>query len=151
MKKHIVCFGDSNTHGYCADPSDTVTGGARFDETERWTCLLQQKLGEEYEWIPKSHDGKPSNDFHWLSHECDAELKSPAGLKYRNVAQRINDAVVGGVEQGVVKDVFVLDFGSTKLPDKFVNQLSLYNARHESHIKELWVFDSEGFHQIVLK
>ena len=48
MKKHIVCFGDSNTHGYCADPSDTVTGGARFDETERWTCLLQQKLGEEY-------------------------------------------------------------------------------------------------------
>ena len=59
--------------------------------------------------------------------------------------------VVGGVEQGVVKDVFVLDFGSTKLPDKFVNQLSLYNARHESHIKELWVFDSEGFHQIVLK
>ena len=110
-----------------------------------------QKLGEEYEWIPKSHDGKPSNDFHWLSHECDAELKSPAGLKYRNVAQRINDAVVGGVEQGVVKDVFVLDFGSTKLPDKFVNQLSLYNARHESHIKELWVFDSEGFHQIVLK
>ena len=57
----------------------------------------------------------------------------------------------GGVEQGVVKDVFVLDFGSTKLPDKFVNQLSLYNARHESHIKELWVFDSEGFHQIVLK
>lgn len=47
--------------------------------------------------------------------------------------------------------MFVLDFGSTKLPDKFVNQLSLYNARHESHIKELWVFDSEGFHQIVLK
>ena len=45
MKKHIVCFGDSNTHGYCADPSDTVTGGNRFDESERWTCLLQQKLG----------------------------------------------------------------------------------------------------------
>ena len=45
MKKHILCIGDSNTHGYCADPTDTVTGGARFDETERWTCLLQQKLG----------------------------------------------------------------------------------------------------------
>lgn len=35
MKKHIVCFGDSNTHGYCADPSDTITGSDRFDETER--------------------------------------------------------------------------------------------------------------------
>ena len=22
MKKHIVCIGDSNTHGYCADPAD---------------------------------------------------------------------------------------------------------------------------------
>ena len=48
MKKHIVCFGDSNTHGYCADPSDCADGGARFNEDERWTCLLQRKLGEEY-------------------------------------------------------------------------------------------------------
>ena len=22
MKKHILCLGDSNTHGYCADPAD---------------------------------------------------------------------------------------------------------------------------------
>lgn len=29
MKKHVVCFGDSNTHGYCAK-----TGG-RFDENQR--------------------------------------------------------------------------------------------------------------------
>lgn len=42
MKKHIVCFGDSNTHGYCAK-----TGG-RFDEEQRWTCLLQKKLGEDW-------------------------------------------------------------------------------------------------------
>ena len=58
MKKHIVCFGDSNTHGYCADPSDTVTGGARFDETERWTCLLQQKLGEKYLVLEEGLSGR---------------------------------------------------------------------------------------------
>mgnify|MGYP004512313645 CR=1 FL=1 len=58
MKKHIVCFGDSNTHGYCADPTDTVTGGARFDETERWTCLLQQKLGEEYLVLEEGLSGR---------------------------------------------------------------------------------------------
>ena len=40
--KHIVCFGDSNTHGYCAE-----TGG-RFDETERWTRLLQKKLEDSF-------------------------------------------------------------------------------------------------------
>ena len=36
MKKHIVCLGDSNTHGYCADPADCADGGNRFNENERW-------------------------------------------------------------------------------------------------------------------
>lgn len=48
MKKHIVCIGDSNTHGYCADPNDCADGGIRFNEDERWTCLLQKELGPDY-------------------------------------------------------------------------------------------------------
>ena len=48
MKKHIVCFGDSNTHGYCADPVDCADHGIRFNENERWTRRLQTLLGEEY-------------------------------------------------------------------------------------------------------
>lgn len=52
MKKHIVCFGDSNTHGYKA-----VTNG-RFDEDERWTRLLQAKLGEEYLVIEEGLSGR---------------------------------------------------------------------------------------------
>ena len=48
MKKHILCIGDSNTHGYCADPADCADGGIRFNEEERWTCLLQKALGDEY-------------------------------------------------------------------------------------------------------
>ena len=24
MKTHILCLGDSNTHGYCADPKDNA-------------------------------------------------------------------------------------------------------------------------------
>ncbi len=43
MKRHIVCLGDSNTHGYCAR-----TNG-RFDENERWTCLLE-KNWEKTTW-----------------------------------------------------------------------------------------------------
>ena len=46
MRKHIVCFGDSNTHGYCADPQDCADHGTRFNEEERWPCLLQKKLGD---------------------------------------------------------------------------------------------------------
>ncbi len=48
MKKHILCLGDSNTHGYCADPADCADGGIRFNEDERWTCLLQKALGQDF-------------------------------------------------------------------------------------------------------
>ncbi len=48
MKKHILCLGDSNTHGYCADPKDCADGGIRFNEEERWTCRLQKALGDDY-------------------------------------------------------------------------------------------------------
>ena len=58
MKKHIVCFGDSNTHGYCADPSDTVDGGIRFTEEERWTRLLQKQLGKDYLVIEEGLSGR---------------------------------------------------------------------------------------------
>lgn len=62
MKKHIVCFGDSNTHGYCA-----VTNG-RFHESERWTKLLEQKLGDDYLVIEEGLSGR-TTCFHDPIHE----------------------------------------------------------------------------------
>lgn len=58
MKKHILCLGDSNTHGYCADPADCADGGIRFNERERWTRLLQEKLGEDYLVIEEGLSGR---------------------------------------------------------------------------------------------
>ena len=58
MKKHIVCLGDSNTHGYCADPADCADGGDRFNEDERWTCLLQKALGNEYLVLEEGLSGR---------------------------------------------------------------------------------------------
>ncbi len=55
MKKHIVCFGDSNTHGYHA-----VTGG-RFSEEERWTCLLNQALGDDYLILEEGLSGRTTS------------------------------------------------------------------------------------------
>lgn len=60
MRKHIVCFGDSNTHGYCADPADCAEGGSRFNEDERWTCLLQKKLGDGYHVLEEGLSGRTS-------------------------------------------------------------------------------------------
>lgn len=58
MKKHIVCLGDSNTHGYCADPNDCADHGARYNEDERWTCLLQRGLGSDYLVLEEGLSGR---------------------------------------------------------------------------------------------
>ena len=52
MKKHIVCFGDSNTHGYCA------ANDGRFSEDERWTCLLGKLLGDDYLILEEGLSGR---------------------------------------------------------------------------------------------
>ena len=46
MVRTIVCFGDSNTYGYY--PTEDERGYGRFDETQRWPRLLQDRLGKEY-------------------------------------------------------------------------------------------------------
>ena len=44
MKK-ILCFGDSNTWGYIPNL------GVRYDENTRWTSILQNLLGKNYEIV----------------------------------------------------------------------------------------------------
>ena len=52
--KRILCFGDSLTWGYIPG------SGERYDETKRWTKLLQKKLGTEYEIIENGISGRVS-------------------------------------------------------------------------------------------
>ena len=44
MKK-ILCYGDSNTFGF--NPKD----GSMFDDKTRWTAVLKENLGSDYEII----------------------------------------------------------------------------------------------------
>ena len=37
-KRRIVCYGDSNTWGYCA------ATGCRYDDDQRWVPMLQELL-----------------------------------------------------------------------------------------------------------
>ena len=39
--KHILCYGDSNTHGY-------IPGGGRYDDDTRYTGILAKLLGSDY-------------------------------------------------------------------------------------------------------
>lgn len=52
--KHILCFGDSNTHGY-------IPGGGRYDDNTRWTRLLANMLGEKYLICEEGLNGRTSS------------------------------------------------------------------------------------------
>ncbi len=69
MKKHIVCLGDSNTHGYAADINDTQDKTNRFNEDERWTMLLQRELGDDYLVLEEGLGGR-TTVFHDPLHEA---------------------------------------------------------------------------------
>ena len=58
MKKHIICLGDSNTHGYCADPNDCADHGDRFNENERWPRVLEKLLGDDYLVLEEGLSGR---------------------------------------------------------------------------------------------
>ena len=49
---NILCFGDSNTYGHIPGSGD------RYDETKRWTKLLQKHLGQDYYVIEEGLNGR---------------------------------------------------------------------------------------------
>ncbi len=61
--KHVICFGDSNTHGYCGDPAEfdglpQPSSSMRYSESSRWPRLLQDKLGEDYLILDEGLNGR---------------------------------------------------------------------------------------------
>ena len=53
MKKHILCFGDSNTYGSSAEKDIS-----RYDENLRWPMLLAKHLGPDYAVIEEGFGGR---------------------------------------------------------------------------------------------
>lgn len=102
MKKHIVCFGDSNTHGHCADPLDSADGGTRFNEEERWPCLLQKTLGDDYLIIEEGLGGRTA------AFE-DPECESRRGL----------DSIFSCLYSHKSVDLLILMLGTNDVKDRF--------------------------------
>ena len=76
--KNILCFGDSNTHGF------RTCDCGRFSEDIRWTGLLQKKLGTSYNIISEGLNGRttvfndPIEPF-----RCGADYLIPCVLSHR--------------------------------------------------------------------
>ena len=60
--KRILCYGDSNTHGcnpaWVPEWENDMTKGVRFSCNERWTGILAELLGQEYEVIEEGLPGR---------------------------------------------------------------------------------------------
>ena len=62
MIKNILCYGDSNTRGNIAGTFNPETMlHQRFIYSERWTGILQQRLGDHYHVIEAALNGRTTS------------------------------------------------------------------------------------------
>lgn len=97
----ILCYGDSNTWGYISGSDHQ-----RYNEKERWTKLLQSKLGENYEII---EEGLSSRTLFSDDKRLGKEGKN--GFVYLKPCLETHDKV----------DVIILMLGTNELKSEFNN------------------------------
>ena len=135
MKKHILCLGDSNTHGYCADPKDCADGGIRFNEDERWTCRLQAALGSDYLVTEEGLSGRTTvfvDPIHesmdalsvlypiLKSHECIDLLIIMLGTNDVKERFAANEYVIGAGMERLIQRAKTIDCWGTQKPNILV-------------------------------
>ncbi len=106
-------------------------------------------------WLPvppPMKDGRipASNDMMW--HGKPFEAKRTTSANYAGIKGSITQYVKKALETGVTKDRFIIDLGDRAvLSEKVRRQVERYNIRNQKYpIKELWVFDRNGLHQVNL-
>lgn len=88
MKK-ILCYGDSNTWGYIP------MRGSRYEKEDRYTGILQEKLGSSFQVLEEGINGRALGD-ELSSYGGDLLKKSIVGkkLKYLSIMLGTNDIVL---------------------------------------------------------
>ncbi len=99
--KTIMCFGDSNTHGYPSRPLQT--GATRYPFEQRWTSVAQRQLGSQFHIIPEGLNGRTT------VHDDPIE-----GI-YKNGARML----LGLLESHTPLDAVVLMLGTNDLKARF--------------------------------
>ena len=111
--KNILCFGDSNTWGY--DPSTQT----RFSKDIRWTGVLQQLLGSNYNIIEEGLNGRTTN----------VNEKQDHGLGYFRPFRSAMDLLSVLIETNSPLDLIVVMLGTNDLKTNF-NQSSEMIAKN---------------------
>ena len=74
QKRRILFYGDSNTWGY--DPADPYEN--RYPEENRWTCILQEKLGDAWEVDERGLNGRRIPDLRYDGRRIEQMISSLA-------------------------------------------------------------------------
>ncbi|MDO4711133.1 MAG: GDSL-type esterase/lipase family protein [Peptostreptococcaceae bacterium] len=79
--KNIVCFGDSNTHGFRA------SDGGRFLKSQRWTGILSERIGDRFHIIEEGLNGRTTT-FEDPVQECRAGVNyiTPCLLSHKPIS-----------------------------------------------------------------
>lgn len=94
--KRILCFGDSNTWGYIP------ALGKRYPVGVRWTSLLQDKLGDEYEVIEEGLSSRTTD-------VDDPKHEGKNGLTYFRPCLETHDPI----------DLLILMLGTNDMKERF--------------------------------
>ena len=125
--KNILCFGDSNTWGY--DPATQT----RFSKDIRWTGVLQQLLGSNYNVIEEGLNGRTTN----------VNEKQDHGLGYFRPFRSAMDLLSILIETNSPLDLIVVMLGTNDLKTNF-NQSSEMIAKNMRLVCES-IIDNDYF------
>lgn len=118
--KHILCYGDSNTFGFDGRKMADGDFRARYDRNTRWTGLLSQMLGEDYEVIDEGMGGRTTVF-------DDPLVPGRNGLTFLNVA----------VESHEPLDLVLVMLGTNDLRDPFPTSETVCEEAMEYLIRRL--------------
>ena len=125
--KNILCFGDSNTWGY--DPATQT----RFSKDIRWTGVLQQLLGSNYNVIEEGLNGRTTN----------VNEKQDHGLGYFRPFRSAMDLLSVLIETNSPLDLIIVMLGTNDLKTNF-NQSSEMIAKNMRLVCES-IIDNDYF------
>jgi lysophospholipase L1-like esterase len=97
--KRVLCYGDSNTWGYMP------AIGKRYPANIRWTGLLQEKLGSDFEIIEEGTNSR-TTDFD------DPKHIGKSGLQYLRPCLETHDPI----------DLIILMLGTNDLKERFARE-----------------------------
>lgn len=112
--KRILCFGDSNTWGYIP------ATGKRYPVGIRWTSLLQEKLGNDYEIIEEGLNSRTTD-------ADDPKNKGKNGLTYLRPCLETHDPI----------DLIILMLGTNDMKERFNREPSRIAEGIENLVKEI--------------